>query len=289
MVASKMYWVRNVVNILHLLIHLALGVVLAYHNYLAGAILMLCMFLVDVLQTILRYSTSAVFARSLGNDGKPIPLQRDAPLDVHIITPSWNASSMDVLVGTSTQLHELTNRPLRTTRPKLVKWILRALDAVLVVQAATLASLSGTGTAQAISSLVWLACYILMLVSSRVINSHAGGLFLESQPGDIWQADPLVFSRRTIALAFINTIHVDQHEGVGFSWMDNFIPPNKRREQWLEGVMKSSLMNPGNDDAKNGETEETRMLVKEVQEKINDPSFQAAFRKFDSFDRTAQT
>ena len=95
---------------------------------------------------------------------------------------------MDVLVGTSTQLHELTNRPLRTTEPKLVKWTLRFLDAVLVVQAATLASITGTGTMQAVSSLVWLACYILMLMTSRLINAHAAGLFLESQPGDIWQA-----------------------------------------------------------------------------------------------------
>ncbi len=286
---SKMYWVRNIVNVLHLIIHLTLGVLLAYHSYLAGTILMLCMSFVDVLQTILRHSTSAVFARASAPEGKPTPLQRNDPLDVHIITPSWNASSMDVLVGTSTQLHELTNRPLRTTRPKLVKWILRTLDAVLVVQAATLASLSGTGTAQAISSLVWLACYVLMLITSRLINAHAGGLFLESQPGNICQPNSLVFSGRSVALAFINTLPVNKHDGAGFSWMDNFIPPNKRREQWLQAVMESSLMNPEDDEAKASETERTRMLVEEIREKISDASFQAAFKEFEAFDRTTQT
>ena len=287
-ITSKMYWLRNIVNSLHLMIHLSLAVLLAYHKYLAGTILMVCMFFVDVLQTVLRYSTSAVFSRALGTDGKPIPLRRDAPLDVHIITPSWNASSMDILIGTSTQLHELTNRPLRTTRPKLVKWTLRALDAVLVIQAATLASLTGTGTAQAVSSLVWLACYILMLITSRLINAQAAGLFLETQPGNIWQVAPLIFSSRRAALAFINMLPVNQHDNVGFSWMDNFIPPNKRRGEWIESVMRSSLMNPLSDEAKAGETEETKLLVQQVREKINEPSFKLARDEFDAGQRGLQ-
>lgn len=84
-------------------------------------------------------------------------------------------------------------------------------------------------------------------------------------------------------------IRVDQRENVGASWMDNFLPPNKRREQWLDSVMESSLMKPGDDEAKASETEKTRLLVEEVREKTKDASFQAALKEFDAFDRTGQT
>ena len=290
---SWMYWVRHIVNIFHLVSHLAIAVVLGYFKLWLGTILMGCMFSVDVIQMVLRYFTSAVFARQLGTDGNFIPLRPDAPLDVHIITPSWNASSMDVLIGTSTQLHELSNRPMRLTRPRLVKFTFRVLDTVLVVQAATLAGLTGTGTLQAISSLVWLGCYLLMLATSHFINAQAAGLFLESQPGNVWQVTPLVFSRRTTALAFIRLLPVDQHDGVGVSWMDNFLQPGKRRETWLEGIDKSRLMAAKNaqaqEDAKATETEETTLLVEEIRKMIDHPTFQKALKEFDAIKRTTQT
>ena len=128
-----------------------------------------------------------------------------------------------------------------------------------------------------------------MLVTSRMINAHAADRYLESQPGNIWQASPLIFSRRSVELAFMSMKRVDQRENVDFSWMDDFLPPNKRREQRLDSVMKSSLMKPGDDEAKASETEETRMLVEEVREKIKDPSFHAALKESDAFDGTAQT
>ena len=176
------FWTRHFLNSAHAVVHLCLAVVLGIFGIYTGSLLMSCLFAIDVLQATLRHGTSAVFSRPLATDGRPVPVYSDAPLDVHIIASSWNASHMNVLVGYSVQLHALTSISVRPTRPRFVLWALRLLDAILVVQAATLAC-SGSGNtdvSQCLGSVVWLVCYLLMLIPAY---------FFELRP--LWAFSPV--------------------------------------------------------------------------------------------------
>lgn len=178
-VTSSSFWARHCINGIHVIYHTVLGLVFGYYGLYIGAILMVCLLILDLLQAVLRHTISAIFSWPVGNDGKLTPLFEDAPLDVHVIASSWNASHLDVFVGYSVQLHALTNIPMRSTRPGLVLWLLRFLDITLVVQAAALACLSSSNTQanQSVASVAWLACYPLMFVPARYLNSRTHQCF----------------------------------------------------------------------------------------------------------------
>lgn len=286
-VTSPSFWVRHCINGFHAICHIGLGMIFAYYGLYIGAILMLCLLILDGLQAILRHTTSAIFSSPIGNDGKPLPLFEDAPLDVHVVASSWNASHLNVFVGYSVQLHALTNIPIRSTRPELVLWLLRSLDVTLIAQAAALACLSSgnnTQVYQSLGSVAWLACYLLMYLPTHYINSRAPSLFLENQPGDMFKLRPIVFSKRSAALAFIATLPVDQRDQVGFSWMDSFIPDNPRRQVWLKKIQKNLLFSETakDDELVEPEGDDISPVIREVKARLDDPSYKSALKQFES-------
>ncbi len=279
--ASTMaFWVRHGVNALHLTCHLVLALVLGIYGFYISSLLMSCLALLDILQAVLRHTTSAIFSQPHGLDGNPIAISQDAPIDTHIIARSENASHLDVLVGYSIQLHALTNIPIRPTRPRLVLWALRAIDFVLVIQAAALTCLSSGNLPlnQNIGSVIWLFCYLLTLFSACLLNSNSPGLFLENQPGRPITISTFSFSNRTAALIFISKLPVHQREQVGISWMDKFIPNNSRRNELLNKIYRSSLFSTeGEDDC---DEEEIKQLAREVQTRLQESSFRLALNLF---------
>ena len=286
---SSSFWTRHCINGVHAICHLGLGTIFGYYGLYTGAILMVCLLIVDVVQAVLRHATSAIFSCPVGTDGKTIPIFEDAPLDVHVIAGSWNASHLDVVIGYSAQLHALTNIPIRSTRPRLILWLLRFLDVTLVVQAAALAC-SSSGNIQvyqSLGSVAWLVCYLLMLIPAHYLKSRAPALFLEYQPGCALKLRPFVFSKRSAALAFVAKLPVDQREQVGFSWMDQFIPNNSRRQEWLNDVQKSSLFSGTEKD--DLEAKDNLSLIREVKARLDDPLFKYALKEFESQARRCHT
>ncbi|KAL8723617.1 MAG: hypothetical protein Q9181_007248, partial [Wetmoreana brouardii] len=273
---------RYLINSVQLALHLWLAIALGSYSIYTGAVLMSCLCLIDILHFVLRYTSTAVFSVPRGSDGKHIPVYHNAPLDVHIITSSWNASHLDVLVGPSILLHALTNIPIRLTKGRLALWLIRLLDVILVVQAATLACSSNGNVpvSQCLGSVLWLFCYFLMLVPARCMNSSVSGLYLEYQRSQTITIPRLGFSKRSAALAFIAKLPVDQREQVGFSWMDGFVPNNKRREDWQHQLQKSSLF-PQSEKV-DAVSEGIAHLAQEVHAQLEQPSFKDALGQFKS-------
>ena len=278
--SSKSFWLRQSFNAFHLMLHLGLTIILAFYGIYIGSLLLACLTILDILQAVLRHTTSAIFSQPRSPEGDPIPLVREGPIDVHIITKTANSSHMDVLVGYTAQLHALTNIPIKPTRPWLIHWTLRLIDVILLVQATALTCL-GSGNfplIQNIGSAIWFLCYLLMYVPAHLLNSYPPGLFLENQPGYPVKVSTISFSKRTTALAFIATLPVDQRQDIGYSWMNEFVPDNKRRKEWLSSVRQSSLFlqekKPDDDE------ESIKHLTREVHKHLRNTSFKFALNHF---------
>ena len=278
--SSKSFWLRQSFNAFHLILHLSLAIILGFYGIYIGSLLFACLTILDILQTVLRHTTSAIFSQPLSADGDPVPLAREDPMDIHIITKTANSSHMDVLVGYSAQLHALTNIPIKPSRPWLIHWTLRAIDVILLVQAAALTCLSSGNfpSNQNISSAIWFLCYLLMCVPAHLLNRYPPGLFLENQPGHPVKVSTISFSKRTTALTFISTLPVDQREAVEYSWMNEFIPDNTRRKEWLCSISQSSLFlqEKNLDD----DEESIKYLTREVHKHLRNTSFKFALNKF---------
>ena len=170
---SPWFWICRCLNAFQTILHLVLTPTLAFYGLHVGCILMGCLSAIDILHLILRHATKAIFSKPGGTDGKPLPLARHSAVDVQIVASSWNASHLDVLAGTSIQLHALTNIPIRLSRPKIVVWALRILATILVIQAAALTSLIGSNGPEVWASFIWLCCYLLMLLTHHCIISRS--------------------------------------------------------------------------------------------------------------------
>lgn len=278
--SSKSFWLRQSFNAFHLILHLSLAIILACYGIYIGSLLLACLTILDILQAVLRHTTSAIFSQPRSADGDSIPLAREDPMDIHIITKTANSSHMDVLVGYSTQLHALTNIPVKPTRPWLIHWTLRAIDVILLIQAAALTSLSSGNFPlnQNIGSAIWFSCYLLMFVPAHLLNRYPPGLFLENQPGYPVKVSTMSFSKRTTALAFISTLPADQREAVEYSWMNEFVPDNQRRKEWLCSIRQSSLFLQ--EKRLEDDEESIKHLAREVHKHLRNTSFKIALNQF---------
>ncbi len=278
--SSKSFWLRHSFNMFHLIVHLSLTVILGLHEFYIGSLLLACLTILDILQVVLRYTTSAIFSQPRNADGDPVPLAREDPIDVHVIAKNANSSHMDVLVGYTTQLHALTNIPIQPTRPRVILWTLRAIVAILLVQAAALTCLSSGNFPmnQNIGSIIWLLCYVLMFLPSHWLNRNPAGLFLGNQPGYPITVSTFSFSKRSAAMTFISTLPVDQRKGVKFVWMNDFIPNNKRREEWLHNISQSSLFD--REKSPEDDEESIRKLTLEVHSHLRSTSLKTFLNQF---------
>jgi hypothetical protein len=168
-----------------------------------------------------------------------------AVVDVHTVVEDWNASDMDVIVGYSSQLHALTNIPIRIKRWRVALWISRFMGLILIVQATILGSLLGSLTVQVWGSIIWLVCYLFMLVPSFLLSAKNPDMLFETQPSEVRRLPPINFIGRKAALVFIATLPgVKQGFGVGrWDWVDAFIPNNQRRRDWLSEMSARGLGN----------------------------------------------
>ncbi|BCS23556.1 uncharacterized protein APUU_31780S [Aspergillus puulaauensis] len=242
----KRFWLSYTITLLEGLTLLLAAAFLAYEGLFLGAVILVCPFASTALLVSLQHFSRPIFANkaSIEKDNR-IKASGGAAVDVHIVAANWNASELDVLIGYSSQLHALTNIPMRTNNPRLMLWMARILTVVLVTQASLLAASaagtrdtgSGSGSdqtnAEAWGTLCWLVCYLLMLIPLRIFKSHLEDSLLDTQPFVARRLSSLVFSGRKDALCFIAGLPVSLRETVGrWDWVDAFMPPNARRREW---------------------------------------------------------
>ena len=278
--SSTYFWLRHCFNMINLTLHLGLVVLLGFFGLYLGSLLMACMAILDILQMVLRHATSAIFSLPRNMDGDALPMSAKDPIDVHVIAQTTNASHVDVLVGYSIQLHALTNIGIQPSRPRLIKWVVRTIDAILVVQAAVLTCLSSGNFPlnQSVSSAIWLSCYLFMLLTASSLNKNAGDLFLENQPGCTMKVPTITFSKRTAALAFISMLPVDQKKGIDHQWMDGYIPDNQRRKDLWRSI-RSRLL-PCTNPSKVDDEECVQYLIQEVQTHLRSTQYKVALDRF---------
>jgi hypothetical protein len=221
--------------------------VLSYFSKLyIGAGLVLCLAVNIILQILLSHFSTTPFAKqsNIASD-VAITSKRGAASDVHVIVEHWNASEIDVLVGYSAQLHALTNISVRIRCWWVVSWVSRAMILVLVVQAAALTSLMGAKNEQALGSLIWLACYLFMLVPPALMARSNPDMLIGSQRAAPVRVPPIHFTGRKPALAFISTLPVTGFVEGRWDWVDNFLPRNQRRKEWEKVMRLPAWEEPG--------------------------------------------
>ncbi|KAL4903026.1 hypothetical protein BDW74DRAFT_180316 [Aspergillus multicolor] len=243
---ARRFWLSYTVTFLELLALLLAAAFLAFEGVYLGAVILGCLFASTAVLAFLQHLSKPIFANqaSVKKDTR-MKASEGAAVDVHIVAANCNASELDVLIGYSSQLHALTNIPMRTDSPHLMLWMARGLAVVLVTQASLLAASatrthdSGSGSrsdqtnAEAWGSLCWLICYLLMLVPPRLFKSRLEDSLLDTQPFIARRLPSLVFGGRKDALCFITGLPASLRETVGrWDWVDAFMPPNARRREW---------------------------------------------------------
>lgn len=161
--------------------------IMSQHDMYLATCLLVCVAMTTTITFGLRQNMKPLFGnkkavekdRQLTARGLP-----PAALDVHVVADSWNSSKLSVLCGYSSQLHALTNIPVRCTHPTLLVWACRALALVLTAQAAFLAAVASTFDDERWSSLVWLAAYFCMAMLKKALHAIIGPEnVLSEQPG----------------------------------------------------------------------------------------------------------
>jgi hypothetical protein len=188
-----------------------------------------------------------------------------ATLDAHVVARSWNASDLDLLVGYSSQVHSLTNIPIKIKRWKAVVILSRLMCLVLIVQAAILASLLGCGSSQAWGSIIWQGCYAVMPALSHARAYRDPDTLIRGLNAVAIRAKPLLFDGRRAALAFVATMPgIKQKAGVAkWDWLDGFMPNNKRRRDWIADFMAA------NQSSVSDESPEWAMLSADVKKLLS--------------------
>lgn len=241
------------VFVLEIMYTIGMAILTARKGLWVGFSLLICVTVSHIITLWIRQTTSPIFANTSAVESDRILTSRGgAALDVHVIAGGWNSSRISVICGYSSQLHALTNIPVRISHPNTLRWLCRVLALVLTTQAALLASVANAQGDERWSTLVWLSAYLLMFVLKwgfhRVFGPEE---LLEKQPASAETASPIYFSGRRAALVFISMLPVSYNTN-RWGWWDVFIPDNSRRkgyhaklessakfrmaDEWMEGV-----------------------------------------------------
>ena len=247
---------------------IAIAVGMALHHKVVGVILMICFSLSEMMLGVLRYFTSLVIANqeAIAKD----LLESSPRLDAHIIARHWNDSKLDVVCGYNKHIHALTNIPMVVDQMLLLRWTSRAIAFILIVQAASLASLVGA-KGDAWISIAWTALYIFMLVPPQLLKRYASELPLEKHSAVVTRVPPIRFSGRRAALLFITLLPVSERIDVDrWAWMNVFMPDNDRRKRWREQVediaFEKSTCSKIGDNASTKDGDDDRIVRAAVQE-----------------------
>ncbi|KAL9121960.1 MAG: hypothetical protein Q9187_001485 [Circinaria calcarea] len=229
-------WLQGVcwgVTLMELMGPIVMAAYMAMWGDMMGLILMVGFSLSVLVLAVLRFFMHPIVA----NQSEISRFRKDiakgvTTLDVHIIADKWNDKHLNVACGYTSHLHALTNIPMAINRPGLLLWASRGLAVVILVQAASLASLIGNKE-NAWLSLTWLVTYILMLIPPRILNTYCSELTYESHTATLIKVPPIHFSCRRAALIFITLLPVSKQAHVeDWAWMNVFIPDNERRRIW---------------------------------------------------------
>ncbi|KAE9374934.1 hypothetical protein N431DRAFT_438311 [Stipitochalara longipes BDJ] len=183
-----------------------------------------------------------------------------AVLDVHVVVPHDNASTIDVLLGYSSQLHGLTNMgPQLIQAYPLWRVLGRTLALILTLQAALLMSLVSSQSRQVWGSAIWLGVHLAMQgppwLLRHLIDPATTVLGTGSMCDvEVRRVAPMVFSGRRAALVFIATLPVSPRAS-RWDWMDPFIPPNQRRREWEREIERTGLIPSSTATEDRGEAE----------------------------------
>lgn len=227
-----------------------LGLELAHLGLYVAAALIGCLTFNTLILAVLEQLVSVGFAHATQiEEDSYITAARGAPLDVHVVAQNWNASTLDVLIGYSSQLHSLSNLSARVTKGRwAIKCATRLLAITLTLQAALLTSLVSNASEQTVGSAIWLCCYFIMhippwLFAKLIKRSETMPQKDAHHTAELVQPPPAHFSGRRAALAFIATLPHTSKAG-RWDWINGFIPPDARRRQWEKETESLGLFNP---------------------------------------------
>jgi hypothetical protein len=291
--SDSKWWASASLSISEIVFTVGLAVLVARGGLQIGPALLICIAISHVLTVVLRLSVEPIFGnKATAERDRVETARRDAALDIHVIAESWNSSKISIVCGYSSQLHALTNIPVRTTRPLLLKWLCRLLAVVLTTQAALLAASTNAQGNERWSSLLWLAVYLLSWLLKKGLHLVIGPeRILEKQPASIRFMAPLHFSGRRAALIFISMLPVSPRAN-RWAWWDVFLPDNDRRrtlQQELEGSpkFKAAIRWKERDDDPTDEegpgvklSAESSDQLDEAIEVLNSPSCKEALKQY---------
>ncbi|KAH7130483.1 hypothetical protein B0J11DRAFT_602835 [Dendryphion nanum] len=232
-------WTYRIATCIQVIILLAVAAVCGIYKLHVCTLMITCMVFNHLVLLYIHHKADPVFGKAASRftaSREKVP--GGATLDTHIVTAHANADEINVLCGYSSQLHSLTNIPIRTSNFRLVRRASRCLLMSLVVQAAALLSLVGNGTKQGLSSIIWLALYVMMNFAAGWLNGVLCGCnVLDHQPGTASNLPSMVFSGRKAAMAFIAQLPVTA-KADKWAWADVFMPNNERRRMWEADMEK---------------------------------------------------
>ncbi|KAH8748289.1 hypothetical protein F5883DRAFT_583026 [Diaporthe sp. PMI_573] len=237
------WWAAVSLFILEMAFAIGTAALVVRRGMILGAALLICVGFSQVLIFGLRLLNDPIFGNQAAvQSDRALTARNGAALDVHVIADSWNSSKISVVCGYSSQLHALSNIPVRTTRALALKWCCRALAVVLATQAALLAAITNAEGDERWSSLLWLAFYFLMLLLKKGLHAVVGlEHLLEKQPASVQVMEPLRFSGRRAALVFISMLPVSEKVD-RWAWWDVFMPDNDRRRSFHAELESSPLL-----------------------------------------------
>ncbi|KAI4231435.1 MAG: hypothetical protein LQ349_005612 [Xanthoria aureola] len=231
------------VTVLEFAAPIVLAAYMVLWRHYTGVFLMTSISLSVLILAVLRCTTHPVMA----NQSEMAQFRKDpvaglAKLDVHVVADHWNDRNLNVVCGYTSHLHALTNIPLQVSRPRVLLWAGRGLAVVMLLQAASLASLIGEKN-NAWLSLSWLALYLCMLAPPWLLNAYDPEAASEHCTATLTKVPPIHFSCRRAALVFISRLpsssqaHVDK-----WAWTNVFMPDNPRRKLWQDQVDEFDLL-----------------------------------------------
>ncbi|KAL8811933.1 MAG: hypothetical protein Q9223_001316 [Gallowayella weberi] len=231
------------VTVLEFAVPITLASYMAIWRNYTGVFLMMAISLSVLILAVLRSSTHPVIA----NQSEIAKFCKDtaaglSTLDVHVIADHWNEEHLSVVCGYTSHLHALTNIPIHVSRPRLLLWAGRGLAVVILLQAASLASLMGDKS-NAWLSLSWLALYILMLAPPWILNIYHPESAYENYTATLTKVPPIRFSCRRAALVFVSRLPSSSQAYVErWAWTNVFVPDNPRRKLWQAQVDNLDLL-----------------------------------------------
>ncbi|KAL3427456.1 hypothetical protein PVAG01_00965 [Phlyctema vagabunda] len=239
-------WILKICQVVQALEVLALvstSAIVASYRMFAGTILLGCIISCVAILYWLRQQCQLVFSNkeALARDVRG-GVPGGAALDIHISGGNWNASRFDIVCGYSSQLHSLTNIPIRVKDTKSLNIAGKVVTLVLVLQAATLASLFGTTSLDSWSCLIWLCAYLLMSLPPKILRDHYPDVLHSRLNAQFLAVPPIQFSGRKSALAFIAMLPVTSKDEQRWAWLDVFMPSNQRRKIFESDLETSPLI-----------------------------------------------